>query len=112
MKESASEDEAGSEARSLHSELNSATLPTTQPANQRSWSLLFAVLSVALGYFLVVRTKSSISGIDSYAICSRKPDMVYTVDDKNTQTQCVVVAGSYIVDTGSLGEFSLSFLLP
>lgn len=105
MKEPVSEDEGGSEEKSLHPNQNFAALATKNAATQPLWPVLFAVLSIALGYFWVLDRKSSILGSDTYAICSRKGDMVYTVDDKNTQTQCVVVSGSYIVDTGSLRGF-------
>ncbi|KAG5636359.1 hypothetical protein H0H81_008307 [Sphagnurus paluster] len=39
---------------------------------------------------------------DSYALCSRDSDKVYTVDGENSQTQCIVVRGAFIVDRGSL----------
>lgn len=41
---------------------------------------------------------------ETYALCSRDAPTIYTVDDKNTMVQCLVVHGSRIPDTGSPGE--------
>ncbi|KAG5719455.1 putative amidohydrolase ytcJ [Termitomyces sp. T112] len=54
----------------------------------------------------------------SYALCSREGNNVYTVDADNLQTQCVVIAGAFIADRGSLSsvtkrwnKFSLNKLI-
>ncbi|KAF9467258.1 amidohydrolase family-domain-containing protein [Collybia nuda] len=39
-----------------------------------------------------------------YALCSRDGKGIYTVDAQNTQTQCIVIRGSYIIDTGLLQD--------
>ncbi|PPQ89547.1 hypothetical protein CVT25_012219 [Psilocybe cyanescens] len=78
------------------------------PPNRGSrgrWALLTGVLSVALGYYFVSErstVNSNASELESYVLCSKEGNKVYTVDDKDFQTQCVVVQGAYIVDTGSL----------
>lgn len=40
--------------------------------------------------------------VSSYALCSREGDFIYTVDQNNTNVQCVVVQGAHISHTGSL----------
>jgi hypothetical protein len=45
---------------------------------------------------------------DSYALCARDDHSIYTVDELNSQTQCLVVSDSFIVDTGTLGKSILS----
>ncbi|KAF8070294.1 amidohydrolase family-domain-containing protein [Lyophyllum atratum] len=60
----------------------------------------FFISSIVLliSAYLFSSTKAS----NSYALCSREGNKVYTVDAQNAQTQCIVVQGSYIVDLGSL----------
>jgi len=68
----------------------------------RKLPALFGSLAIALGIYVASKTRAT-TVPESYAICSKKGNKVYTVDDENSQTQCVVVSGAYIVDTGSLG---------
>ncbi|PPQ64997.1 hypothetical protein CVT26_015706 [Gymnopilus dilepis] len=73
-------------------------------SNRSTWTalgLLVAALSLFIAYYGAV--KESVTFLpDVYALCSRQADKVYTVDGKNSQTQCIVVNGSRIVDTGPL----------
>jgi hypothetical protein len=66
--------------------------------------LLLSVVALAGFLFLFSRTPSALS--DSYALCSRDGAKIYTVDETNSQTQCIVVQNSYIIDTGALRESS------
>ncbi|KDR75392.1 hypothetical protein GALMADRAFT_123246 [Galerina marginata CBS 339.88] len=67
------------------------------------WALLFGVVSVALGCYLTLDSEhAAITLPETYAICSKQNNKVYTVDVKDSQTQCIVVDGAYVVDTGSL----------
>lgn len=80
----------------------------TSAFNKGTWTplaILFAALSFLLAYYFAKENPSA-SLPEIYALCSRHNNKVYTVDEKNSQTQCIVVNGAYIVDTGSLGEFT------
>ncbi|EKM80842.1 hypothetical protein AGABI1DRAFT_112574 [Agaricus bisporus var. burnettii JB137-S8] len=44
--------------------------------------------------------------VSSYALCSREGDFIYTVDQNNTNVQCVVVQGAHISHTGSLSDLT------
>ena len=70
-----------------------------------TFALLVAALSLFLGYY-GAKKEPATSLPDVYALCSAQGDKVYTVDANNSQTQCIVVSGSRIVDTGTLGEFA------
>ncbi|CAA7259249.1 unnamed protein product [Cyclocybe aegerita] len=70
----------------------------------RGWfkfQLFFGVVSL-FAAFLLVRKTAAPPLSEAYALCSKENDKVYLVDDQNTQTQCIVVEGAYIVGTGSL----------
>lgn len=42
---------------------------------------------------------------DAYAICSKSADGIYTVDAQNARTQCILVQGARIADSGLICEF-------
>ncbi|KAJ7287350.1 amidohydrolase family-domain-containing protein [Mycena rebaudengoi] len=42
-----------------------------------------------------------------YILCSAEPGKVYTVDGKNSQTQCILVDKGYILHTGTLADVRL-----
>ena len=69
-----------------------------------SWAVYLAAASAILACLMAIKHISSSTLPETYALCSRRPDGVYTVDQHNSQTQCIVVQGAYIVETGSLGE--------
>ncbi|KAH9485282.1 Putative amidohydrolase YtcJ [Psilocybe cubensis] len=76
-----------------------------QPPNKGSrgrWALLTGVLSIALGYYFASVSIKPSSTVNVHILCSKEGNKIYTVDDKNSQTQCVVFQGAYVVDTGSL----------
>ncbi|KAF4620660.1 hypothetical protein D9613_000577 [Agrocybe pediades] len=68
-----------------------------------NWLILFATVAIALGSFLLTNKRGNTLP-KTYAICSKDSDKVYVVDDRNLQTQCVVVDSVLIADTGSLGS--------
>ena len=70
------------------------------------WAVYLAAASVIVACLMAIKhTSSSTNALpETYALCSRRPDGVYTVDQHNSQTQCIVVQGAYIVETGSLSE--------
>ncbi|KAF8230148.1 hypothetical protein L208DRAFT_1438505 [Tricholoma matsutake] len=75
-------------------------LKQSPTSGNRSFVILFLIL--ALSIYAYFASKSSKALSNSYALCSRDGNKIYTVDDMNTQTQCIVVHDSYIVDTGAL----------
>lgn len=64
------------------------------------WSMIIAIVSTIMALFIGAH-RTSPNG--AYAICSKEPDKIYTVDMAQSQTQCIVVQGAYVIDTGSLG---------
>ena len=87
---------------------NSPATDTASPERlSLSWAMYLAVASAIVACIVAIKsTSSSTQSIlpEMYALCSRQPDGVYTVDQHNSQTQCIVVKGAYIVETGSLSE--------
>lgn len=73
------------------------------------WVVFLTVASGILAYLMSTKLTTSTLP-ETYALCSRQSNGVYTVDQHNSQTQCIVIQGAYIVETGSLGE--PSYLLP
>jgi hypothetical protein len=78
--------------------------PRVTASTERSWAVYLAAASAILACIMGIKHISSSTLPETYALCSRQPDGVYTVDQHNSQTQCIVVQGAYIVETGSLGE--------
>jgi hypothetical protein len=74
--------------------------PTSNKSGHRSFIILVGILALAIYAYLASRSSMALS--ESYALCSRDGNNIYTVDEKNSQTQCIVVHGSYIIDTGAL----------
>jgi hypothetical protein len=74
--------------------------PTSNNSGRRSFLILVAILVLSIYTYFAFQPSTALS--DSYALCSRDGNNIYTVDEKNSQTQCIVVHGSYIVDTGGL----------
>jgi hypothetical protein len=79
---------------------------------------VFYVFLCAIGlsalYFLASGSPSfgapspSLDYSKPYILCSAEPGKVYTVDGKNSQTQCILVDKGYILHTGTLGASSMS----
>jgi len=76
--------------------------PTSNKSGPRSFVILVGILALVIYAYLASQSSTALS--DSYALCSREGNSIYTVDEKNSQTQCIVVHGSYIVDTGALQD--------
>ncbi|KAF7375991.1 putative amidohydrolase YtcJ [Mycena sanguinolenta] len=70
-----------------------------------SWIFLGALGLSALVFFA---SSSSTGGLTNYSapyvLCSSEPSKVYTVDAKNSQTQCILIDNGYIAKTGTLEE--------
>jgi len=60
--------------------------------------------AVTISAFVLLYKPPPIPSLRSYAICSRDGSWIYTLDELNPRTQCLVVRGSYIVDSGTLGK--------
>lgn len=84
--------------------------PTFTPAGPTSSKgtrvyLVAASIALSVTFVLCLRffnPKSSLS--DSYILCSPPGTAkIYTVDDRNSKVECLVVDGENIVDTGTLG---------
>src|ERR1700733_12215519 len=74
--------------------------PVSNKSNSPFFIILAGILSLCVYAYLASKPSAALS--DSYALCSRDDNKIYTVDQNNSQTQCIVVSGSYIVDTGAL----------
>lgn len=67
-----------------------------------------AVVFVSLACAMLLfsnRQQHQTSLPQSYALCSRTGQSIYTVDLVGSKVQCIAVNGSQIVGTGSLGEY-------
>ncbi|KAJ7881145.1 hypothetical protein B0H13DRAFT_2049732 [Mycena leptocephala] len=73
------------------------------------WVLVAALGLSALLFFAwnSFTTGGSIDYLAPYALCSSEPYDIYTVDARNSQTQCILVDNGYIASTGSLAEVQL-----
>jgi hypothetical protein len=74
--------------------------PTSYRLGHRSFLILVPILVLSIYIYFTSQSSTALS--DTYALCSRDGNNIYTVDEKNSRTQCIVVHGSYIVDTGTL----------
>lgn len=70
--------------------------------------LLFYAFRAPIPWLAPWLAPKTLSG--TYALCSHEVDKVYTVDENNSQTQCIVVHNGYIHDTGALRQSA--FVLP
>ena len=88
------------------------TTSQARPGSRRWHALLcaFVISVIFLIYRHVAMKDHSVS--PSYAICSRDGPWIYTVDEANSRTQCLVVRDSYIVDTGTSGRYPSMLLVP
>lgn len=69
------------------------------------WQIFFAVCSLGLALFMALRPRPSVLP-SSYALCSHRGSAIYTVDNDNARTECIVVKDSRIFDMGSRGRLS------
>lgn len=63
---------------------------------------------LALCLWLYNRRRTDVLAVlpGTYALCSPNGPSIYTVNAKNEKVQCIVVEGSKVIDTGSLGKCS------
>jgi hypothetical protein len=80
---------------------NDSVLPSVLPGLGCSFLVILIFLVVFAAWFLSPEEISSLS--HSYAVCSSSGARIYTVDRVVPNVQCLVVDGSLILDTGSLG---------
>jgi hypothetical protein len=80
---------------------NDSVLPSVLPGLGCSSLVILISLAAFAAWFLSPEKIASLS--HSYAICSSSGARVYTVDHVVPNVQCLVVDGSLILDTGSLG---------
>ncbi|KAF5385987.1 hypothetical protein D9615_002411 [Tricholomella constricta] len=80
---------------------NGASHPKTATSKPAIISLVSCIVLIISAYFSV-DPRSLNAASDTYALCSRNGDNVYTVDAQNSRTQCIVVQGALIADRGSL----------
>lgn len=65
-------------------------------------ALVFSQSQTGINFFnqVQIHFTQNGTGFASYALCSRDGRNIYTVDDKNSQVQCLIVRGTDIVATG------------
>ena len=80
--------------------------PTAPSKPPLSWGfkLLYAVVALSTLAYFSPRHDSNIFG--TYAVCAGKRKGIFTVDEQNTQVDCMLVEGPFVRDTGSLRAFS------
>jgi len=78
----------------------------TAPSKPLSWGykLVYAAVALSTLAYFSPRDDSNISGM--YAVCAGKRKGIFTVDEQNTQVDCMLVEGPYVRDTGSLRVLS------
>ncbi|KAG1761990.1 amidohydrolase family-domain-containing protein [Suillus occidentalis] len=81
---------------------NDSVLPSVVPGLGCYSLVILISLAAFAAWFLSPEKISSLS--HSYAICSSSGARVYTVDHVVPNVQCLVVDGSFILDTGSLED--------
>jgi hypothetical protein len=91
-------------AKVAGSEVSGLKQPSSNSSGRHSFIILGVIVALCAYTYLASHT-AALSNL--YALCSRDGSNIYTVDERNSQTQCIVVHGSYIVDTGSLRKFSI-----
>jgi hypothetical protein len=75
------------------------------------WRIFFALPVLFLALITPIRKvdlslwrRASFLSENAYALCTPDANNIYTVDTNNTKTQCIVVSGPLIVDTGSVRQ--------
>ncbi|ESK85235.1 hypothetical protein Moror_11382 [Moniliophthora roreri MCA 2997] len=78
--------------------------PSNSSSSSYKTKILLLLGAVGAWYLLRARLAASVShgAPDSYALCTPDGDKIYTVDEKNSVVQCIVVHKKRIVDSGSL----------
>jgi len=66
--------------------------------------IFLASVALSCAAFLLYNKPQRLPLPESYVICSRTGNRIYTVDDAGSRVQCLAVHNSKIVATGSLGE--------
>jgi hypothetical protein len=66
-------------------------------------SIFLASVALSCVAFLLYAKRQQLPLSESYVLCSRIGNQIYTVDDTGSRVQCLAVHNSQIVATGSLG---------
>jgi hypothetical protein len=77
--------------------------PKSAPLSYRA-CIFLASVAMSCAAFLLYYNKQQRLLPESYVLCSRTGNQIYTVDDVGSRVQCLAVHNSQIVATGSLGE--------
>lgn len=102
----------GLRKRQLTPDVNDEKIPLLAPVSSSSRTkstisrrYVLVLVSISIAAVFILRT--SLAGTDipqSYALCSRDGNNIYTVDTVAPRVQCLVVQDGKFVDTGSVGE--------
>ncbi|CAA7270285.1 unnamed protein product [Cyclocybe aegerita] len=82
----------------------SGQLHPTSSSTSRSGSLKILLAAVLLSFVAFYVNMSPKTLPETYALCSKEGKQIYTVDDNDTSVECVLVKGSYVVDSGDLAK--------
>ncbi|KAF9078440.1 amidohydrolase family-domain-containing protein [Rhodocollybia butyracea] len=77
-------------------------LNASRPQNRPNRIIVAFFLTISFIVIVLLSRTRHASSTSFYAVCSASGSHVYTVDSENRVTECLVVAGTDIVDTGSL----------
>ncbi|KZP34268.1 hypothetical protein FIBSPDRAFT_846377 [Athelia psychrophila] len=96
----------GEEKSAKHQGLAASTTPivstSTPPRDRRGALIAFVSLACAMLLYTQKRTHTALP--QSYALCSRTGQDIYTVDTAGAKVQCIAVHDAQIVATGSLDD--------
>ena len=102
------------EAGLVRKELSETTPLLSNARPRTSWAKVMLAVTLVAAYYAALPfvwryfERGDAEGT-TYAVCTREADGVYTVDARNTATQCVVVKDEVVADTGSVGASALAF---
>lgn len=110
LRQRASQNSMDSEEKpSLDQKLATGATPVVStpspPRDRRGALTIFVSLACALLLYTQKRSHSDLP--QSYALCSRTGQDIYTVDTAGAKVQCIAVQDAQIVATGSLGAHSI-----
>lgn len=101
---------ATSNGRGRKKSIDEARSPRTKPKAailQSNFLKLFSIATLASAIFWAKTSRAPGSMPASYAVCSVEGEGIYTVDNRNSRVQCIVVNTTRIIDIGDLGKFHI-----
>ncbi|KAF9474742.1 hypothetical protein BDN70DRAFT_884495 [Pholiota conissans] len=75
--------------------------PPPRPSRRWYWKLLATAICLSFVAYHVTTQPEHVSP-QTYALCSKEGQRIYTVDENNTSVECIVVHGARIADSGDL----------